>query len=446
MADIMNVSHAPKILSFDTDMESGEAFYERFKEDLLWSPELKQWHIRHNGVFRAAAEEYVRAVFMRWVKELIKAGYDTVGRLMKTGGMSSTLTVARTLFARPNVNFDSDKTLVGCQNGIIDLESGCLLTDVGTSIITKRIGCSFEPGAKCPMFEQFLNEIMCDNQEDVCYLKKLIGYFLSGDVSEQCFYIFEGNGSNGKSTFTGVLGELFGEYAGTIPVHALMREGSVSDRTCDIAMLQGKRFVSAAEPERGKHLAEARLKLLTGSDQVSARLLHKNPVLFTPTFKLCILSNGLPLISGTDEGIWRRVRVLAFDSHFDNQTKDKSLGEKLRGELPGILNLALEGYALLRAEGGLGSTERIRKRTAGYRTESDVVAEFTRLCCDRDPAATSSTAILYPVYQKFCADFGSPLQRHRFGRELGRLGFKNKKFANGNAWRGLRLKEAVGAD
>ena len=52
----------------------------------------------------------------------------------------------------------------------------------------------------CPRFERFLSEVFNGDRALVDYLHRVIGYSLTGDTREQCWWMFYGGGSNGKST------------------------------------------------------------------------------------------------------------------------------------------------------------------------------------------------------------------------------------------------------
>jgi putative DNA primase/helicase len=93
--------------------------------------------------------------------------------------------------------------------------------------ITKISPVEFHPDAKCERWEKFLREIFCQDQEIVDYIHKAIGYSLTGDTSEQCFFLCFGGGHNGKSRFIEVLTNLLGrELTTTLDFDSL----SLSDR------------------------------------------------------------------------------------------------------------------------------------------------------------------------------------------------------------------------
>ena len=78
------------------------------------------------------------------------------------------------------------------------------------------------------------------------------------------------------------------------------------------------------EPARGAHAAGDRLdeslvKDLTGGDRIRARQPHGRNFEFTPTHHIWMATNHLPRITGTDTGIWRRIRLVPFTAAISDE-------------------------------------------------------------------------------------------------------------------------------
>jgi putative DNA primase/helicase len=100
-----------------------------------------------------------------------------------------------------NRDFDANRFLLNCSNGTVDLRIGELLPHCREQYMTQITDVAYTPEAECPIWIEFLTEIMDGNSDLVEYLQRIIGYCLTGDISEQKVFIFHGTGSNGKSTF-----------------------------------------------------------------------------------------------------------------------------------------------------------------------------------------------------------------------------------------------------
>jgi putative DNA primase/helicase len=139
-----------------------------------------------------------------------------------------------------------------------------------------------------------------------------------------------------------VLEQLLGDYAIVASPELIMarRYAGIPN---DVARLRGARLAMINETSQGARFDEAKLKDLTGGDTLSARFLHQEFFDFRPTHKLVIRGNHKPAIHGTDEGIWRRLRLVPFTVQIPTEEQDRDLLVKLRAELPGILRWAVEG-------------------------------------------------------------------------------------------------------
>ena len=220
---------------------------------------------------------------------------------------------------------------------------------------------------------------MAGNQDMIDYLQRVIGYALTGDVSEQCLWFLYGNGSNGKSTFLSTILAMLGDYGMQAVSDLLMVKNHESHPT-ERADLFGRRFVATIETEQGKRMAEALMKQLTGGDKIRARKMKQDFFEFDAHHKIFLAANHKPKITGTDHAAWRRIKLMPFTVTIPDEEKDKHLSEKLLAELPGILAWAVRG-CLAWQQGGLGEPEEVRQATDAYQAEQDTLARFIAECC-----------------------------------------------------------------
>ena len=75
---------------------------------------------------------------------------------------------------------------------------------------------------------------------------------------------------------------------------------------------------------------------MTGGDVLKGRPLYGNWLEFSIIGKIFLATNSLPQINNTDHGIWRRIKAIPFNRTFSAEEQDKTLGDKLIQELPGI--------------------------------------------------------------------------------------------------------------
>jgi putative DNA primase/helicase len=274
----------------------------------------------------------------------------------------------------PVSQLDNDPWLVGAKNAVIELKNDTVREYSRNDYITRTLGCEVDPQAKCPRWEQFMEEVFPDS-ELRHYVHKALGYTLSGDTREQCFLFCYGTGQNGKSKLLETIEHVFGELssrAGKGIVAAPYR-GDYPLR--ELADIVGARFILASETEEGERLNEGVIKDLTGADSLRAEHKYEKAFTFRAVGKLWICGNHKPTIKSTDGGIWRRVRLLPFTERFEGDRDDRNLGEKLRDEAPGILNWMLQGCFLWQME-GLNPPKIVLNAVAEYRAEEDTLADF----------------------------------------------------------------------
>ena len=325
---------------------------------------------------------------------------------------------------------DMNDKLLGVANGVLDLETGRLRAAARDDFITRHSPVEYDKEAKAPHFDRFLDTVTQGNKQLQTYLQVIVGYSLTGLTNEQCLFFLYGDGANGKSTFLNIVADLLGsELSAQTPTETLMTKRSQA--TNDLARLQGVRVVIANEIEDGSMMAESLVKQLTGGDMISARFHYQEFFEFKPKFKLFIAGNHKPIIRGRDNGIWRRIHLIPFTASIPAAQRDKSLGAKLRIELPGILNWALAGCKLWQRN-GLDVPVSVDDAMNAYRSEMDIIGKWIEDCCEQDPTFTTAASEAYRSYKSWSETNGyRPMSSGAFGREFEQR-FKKVKRKEGN--------------
>lgn len=347
------------------------------------------------------------------------------------------------LVAGEREEFDKHKYLFNVENGVIDLTTGKLQPHDRELGLTKIANVTFEEDSKCPTWLSFLEQIFQGDQELIDYMQRLIGYSLTGEITEQIMVFLIGGGSNGKSTFINTIKDLMGEYGKQAKSDTFIKKKETGANN-DIARLVGARFVSAIESEDGEQLSESFVKQITGGEPVLARFLRQEYFEFIPEFKVFFTTNHKPVIKGVDEGIWRRVRLVPFNLQLPKEKRDKKLPEKLSLEMPGILNWAVEGCLKWQKE-GLKDPATVMKATSDYKEDMDILGPFLYECCFAPmiEEVKIEAKELYEVYQNWCYRTGEfALKNRAFYRAMETKGFKKEKGAKNKTFiHGVTLKD-----
>lgn len=430
-----------KHFSYD-DTGNAERFVQRYRDNTRYSYtnkcwyfyDGKQWVTDTTGQIKRLLDAVVEEMKNEDVyvadgmdeEEAEKAFLKHVKASRSNRGKTSMLKeVEHHLPVSPD-DFDRDKSAFNAQNGYIDLIGGTLNEHSRKKMFTKISNVEFTDKTDCPRWLDFLNEIFEYDQELIDFIQKSVGYSLSGSTREQCMFILFGNGRNGKSVFLDIINDILGSYATNIQPQTLMVKQQTSGANSDIARLKGARLVTTTEPNDGVRLDEGLVKQLTGGDKVTARHLYGNEFEFEPEFKIWMATNHKPIIRGTDDGIWRRMKMIPFKYQIPDHRVDKNLKYKLRKELPAILNWAVEG-ALKWQKEGLKNPRVVEEANKEYRTEMDVIELFMQECCAIDESYSIQAKVLYQTYKDWAKENNQyEMNNTRFGKEMGQKFGKHK--------------------
>jgi putative DNA primase/helicase len=141
-----------------------------------------------------------------------------------------------------------------------------------------------------------------------------------------------------------------------------------------------KRFVVNEETDDGQRLNESLVKRMTGGDRIRARRMREDRWEFAPTHTLFLATNHKPTVRGTNNAIWRRLRLVPFTVEIPEAQQDHKLADKLQDEAEGILAWLIRGH-MDWLQNGLGEPEEVTQATAAYRGEQDVLAAFIDDMC-----------------------------------------------------------------
>ena len=436
-----------------TDTTNAERLMREHGEKIRYMPAWKKWLVWNgryweidegDAMVSGFALESIRSIHREMLKtsdHRERIEIEKFAMMSENGRRRKSCVEMASLIKKLHVKseeLDNDPWLINCRNGTVNILTGEFTEHNQTDMITKIANVDYDPNADCPLWKQFIREIMDYNSDVINFLQTASGWAVTGDTREQTMFILYGSGANGKSTFLNTITALLGDYAIATPTETFMRKTG-DQITNDIARLRGTRFVTTTEAEQGRRLSEPLIKKITGNDQMTARFLYGEFFNFKPTFKIFMATNHKPVIKGTDYGIWRRIKLIPFTTRIPLEKQDKELEEKLIAEAGGILNWLLEGVANWKRE-GLVAPDAVLNATDEYRGEMDVIGNFIKERCVARADVSIRIRELYKAYSDWCGDNNEhPVSERFFSMRLKDMGYEQCRTAEARFWTGLGL-------
>lgn len=369
-------------------------------------------------------------------------------------GLESMVKVARTdpRIVTPIAALDAEPWQLNTPGGVVDLRTATITAPDPASLHTRST--LVEPDFERPAerWTQFLMATFGGDYDLIAYVHRLLGLSLVGEVLEQILPFAFGDGANGKSTLADTVMRIVGigetGYAISAPSEMLLASAANSHPT-EIARLAGARLVVASELDDDQRFAEARIKMLTGSDVITGRFMRQDFFSFSPTHTLWLLGNHQPAVRTGGPAFWRRLRLVPFLNTVPEAQRDVHLESKLvDGEGPSILAWLIRGAsAYVRL--GLPTPASVATATSSYAADQDTVTRFvTEMCTLGDPTQqqmrVTSTA-LRAAYERWCQQEGEePVSAKKFAGQLKKapLNVQTERTRTHRYFAGIRLNGA----
>ena len=308
--------------------------------------------------------------------------------------------------------------LVSFPNGILDLGTNQFTPPDPALFTPHGVAFDYDPNAPTPAeWLNFLNQIFAGEQDQIDALQEMFGYCVSGDVShEKAFGLF-GPKRSGKDTVRHTLQSMISPKAVCGPTLDSMGTnfGMSAFIGKQLAIVGDMRLGSKCDKDL---LAENILKL-TGRGLFTIDRKHKEHWTGPLPCKLLLISNEMPKIKDTSGALASRLIVFLTRISFYGHEDPNLFRDKIKPELPGILNWSLEGLHRVRARGSLAETSSSMQAREDLAREGSPVLAFVHECLTLDPSASVSKDILYSAYVDYAEHNGLPItSKDWFFRDL----------------------------
>jgi P4 family phage/plasmid primase-like protien len=452
-------------------MDSQRVVWYRYKKN-MWQQSVQAVDLRikiSNEVADIVSE--ARKVRKQWLtqqgtedpgNDLIVKELLAIEKNLYTGGFKdSTMKEAASIFYEEDFEkkLNANTTLIGCANVTLNLRSKRVLADGTTEEFVEACApkpedyISFMAGnnppdmlpieyypyspddPNIPEIMEFFSKIF-PRPELREYVLTLLSSCIEGANREQAYYIMTGGGSNGKSKLVELMRYSLGDYLTSLSTTAITRKRPDSgSANPDIIKIRNKRAIIMQEPDPNEPLNTSRMKQFSGEDDVEARGLFKDQETFKITGKLFMSCNKLPPINTMDNGTWRRIRVIPFETRFVDTNdpaydpannvfyKDYKLDDKLKSWRQSFFSLLVYYYETRYLKGGLNPPPIVMHVSNQYKYTHDSFAKFFESCVRKEPEAPEVTFTkIYKMYSLWYTNLagasGTKLKSDDFKKQL----------------------------
>lgn len=383
------------------------------------------------GVYRDSSDLWATAK----VREFMLPRYASMQAINDTTGQW------KMLIQKSVREINSNAFIINVQNGLYNVLDDSFKAHSPDYISTVQIGASYEPGATCPRFMEFLRSII--HEEEIPLMQEIFGYLLIPVNKAQKSFVFVGAPNAGKSTLLSVAQEILlgAENVSNVPWQSL------GDRFNKAELFGKLANIFADLPSRSID-DNGMFKALTGEDFITAERKNKDPFSFRPYARLLFSCNEIPRNYGDrSDGFYRRLLIVRFDHSVPKEKRDPNLREKLFVEKNGILMWAVEGLKRLIADGyEFTETEATRAELQRYKVESNSALLFVDECCVLDAEAEYPREDLFQSYRDYCNKNGlKPMSQANFNKDVESVSTsitrKTDRLGKRRVWRGLRYQD-----
>ncbi len=319
---------------------------------------------------------------------------NIASKLKKTATKSGIFQACKTLFyeAKFTDKLNENPMIIVFNNGVYDFEAGEFRDGRPEDMMSLSTNINYinvdennkfhKEGLK--FWHNFMDTTFTDESLRK-YMWEHAAACMTG-VQTQAFWMYVGGGSNGKSMFVTAINTALGEYHHTLDMSTITKARPPQGKALpEIAELRGKRFAVMQESSKGETINEGVMKQYTGGDPIMGRALYSKPSYFIPMFKMIACTNNLFGIKSTDNGTWRRIKKVDYESKFVKgkpssvpADKEFPMDEDIKVKIPKYIEIfaSLLCDIAHKTQGKHDECEKINASSQAYKQTQDYLARF----------------------------------------------------------------------
>ena len=282
---------------------------------------------------------------------------------------------------------------------------------------TAASSVAYDPDAAHPtQWQAFLAQIFGEDKQAMDAMQEFFGYCLSTDTAQQKMLLVVGPPRSGKGTMARVLRELAGPDSVAGPTMSSLSGDFGLEPLIPrpIAIISDARIGQRTD----KAAVTERLLSISGEDTMSVN--RKNTSFWHGKLqtRFIIITNEIPALADGSGALANRFIIVLLQTSFLGK-EDPALFEKLKPEMPGILNWAIDGYQRLRERGHFVQPESATEALEEMMRIGSPVRAFVSECCEVGVGYEEEQEFLWDKWKEWCARNGNqPGSKNWWGRNL----------------------------
>lgn len=447
------------------EMSMADLFADCYKHNTLYCPEMKSWYTYDGSIWVVDTgsviatdrlKEFVKLLNI-YACELSSDEVDVAKYQKFVSSLSDRRARDRILKDAQSEacvyldQFDKNPYLINCENGTYDLEHDTFHLHTPTDYLTLKTKCVYvvptaRSNYKCDRFFQFLDEITKNDKQKLDYLHRALGYSLVGVLPEECMFFAWGKTTrNGKGTLYESIVNLLGDYGGVADSKLICSSNanqSANAANPALCALRGKRLVIMSETDERDTIDSKIVKSYTGNDTISTRNLYGSQFTMRLQCTFWLMCNHLPKVNDHTIFDSDRAKVITFDRHFDENTRDTTLKKQFAtDEAKAVIFMWLiEGYKKYLKE-KLTEPECVKQAIKKYEVKDDFVKAFISECCTENETDEVSKQTIYESFENWRIKGDYPIiHKQNFYRKIDDL-YESYTKGGYRYYKGIGLKQ-----
>lgn len=370
----------------------------------------REMYIYEDGVYRTNCESLIETLASTMLGD-----ESTDARVKETVNHIKRMTFVD----RESFNSDANIHILNLKNGLLNVNTGELMPHTPDFLSTIRINITYDPDAKCPHINKFLNDVVAESrrEKDVITLIEMAAVIMVPLIVNKAFLLTGAKAQNGKSTFIEIIQTIIGEenYS-SVPLNELQSDKFSSSELHLMLANIAAELPSAMIDETDKFNG-----LVTGKERIRAQKKFGHAFKFKNKARLLFSANKPPVVSteANQRSYFRRWQIVDFPHIFDKEhgNEDRDIISKLTDEqeLSGFLNVMLPYLKRMLETKGFtyeSSADDVRE---AYTAISNPVQAFIENCIEFVDDAFVTPYVLKKdmlrAFQLFCNHHGASVDK-----------------------------------